>query len=132
MRLALAYRRRFGGDVVVDLVGYRRFGHNEQDEAAYTQPLMAEKIASHPTVRELYAERLVQEGVASQADVDELAAGVASAMRQAHEALKRSFGQSIPPKSQDEQIPRDRPGWPPVLEKVLRVRKRTLFPLKLF
>ena len=47
--------RRFGHDVVIDLVGYRRFGHNEQDEAAYTQPLMVEQIARHPTVRELYA-----------------------------------------------------------------------------
>ena len=63
IRLALAFRRRFGHDVVVDLVGYRRFGHNEQDEAAYTQPLMAERIAAHPTVRELYAAQLVEEGV---------------------------------------------------------------------
>src|SRR5581483_11884927 len=59
IRLALAYRRRFGHDVVVDLVGYRRFGHNEQDEAAYTQPLMVERIQSQPTVRERYAARLV-------------------------------------------------------------------------
>ena len=62
-RLALAYRDRFGHDVVVDLVGYRRHGHNEQDEAAYTQPLLAAAIAEHPTVRELYAARLVDEGV---------------------------------------------------------------------
>ena len=55
VRLALAYRRRFGHDVVIDLVGYRRFGHNEQDEPAYTQPLMVEQIDAHPTVRELYA-----------------------------------------------------------------------------
>src|SRR5579885_965284 len=59
VRLAMAYRRRFGQDVVIDLVGYRRFGHNEQDEAAYTQPLQAEEIASHPSVRELYEEQLV-------------------------------------------------------------------------
>ena len=45
VRLALAYRARFGHDVVIDLVGYRRFGHNEQDEPAYTQPLMAAQIA---------------------------------------------------------------------------------------
>src|SRR5207253_7874849 len=51
IRLALAFRRLFEKDVVVDLVGYRRFGHNEQDEAAYTQPLMVAQIADHSTVR---------------------------------------------------------------------------------
>ena len=50
VRLALAYRQEFGHDIVVDLVGYRRFGHNEQDEAAYTQPLMVAQIAEQPTV----------------------------------------------------------------------------------
>ena len=63
VRLAMAYRRRFGHDVVIDLVGYRRFGHNEQDEAAYTQPLMVEQIDAHPSVRELYQAQLVEEGV---------------------------------------------------------------------
>ena len=63
VRLALAYRARFGHDVVIDLVGYRRFGHNEQDEPAYTQPMMVEQIESHPTVRELYGARLVEHGV---------------------------------------------------------------------
>ena len=62
-RLSMAYRRRFGQDVVIDLVGYRRFGHNEQDEAAYTQPLMVEQINAHPSVRELYEEQLIEEGV---------------------------------------------------------------------
>src|SRR5207253_6629471 len=55
IRLALAFRRRFCNDVVIDLVGYRRHGHNEQDEPAYTQPLMARRIANHPPVRELFA-----------------------------------------------------------------------------
>jgi 2-oxoglutarate dehydrogenase E1 component len=106
IRLALAYRERFSGDVVVDLVGYRRFGHNEQDEAAYTQPLMVEKITAHPTVRELYAQRLVAEGVVTQAEVDEIAARVEITIREAHEALKRTFGQAIPAKSNEERIPR--------------------------
>src|SRR5205085_250952 len=56
VRLAMAYRRRFQNDVVIDLVGYRRHGHNEQDEAAYTQPLMAARIAEQPTVRDQYAD----------------------------------------------------------------------------
>ena len=74
VRLALAYRRRFGHDVVIDLVGYRRFGHNEQDEAAYTQPLMVEQIARHPTVRELYAAKLVEDGVLGAEEAESLAA----------------------------------------------------------
>ena len=63
MRLAIAYRARFGRDVVIDLVGYRRHGHNEQDEPAYTQPLIYAAIEEHPTVREQFAARLVREGV---------------------------------------------------------------------
>ena len=59
VRLAMAYRERWGRDVVIDLIGYRRFGHNETDEPAYTQPLMAAKIKEHPPVSQLYAEKLV-------------------------------------------------------------------------
>jgi 2-oxoglutarate dehydrogenase E1 component len=92
IRLALAYRSRFGHDVVVDLVGYRRHGHNEQDEAAYTQPLLAAAIAAHPTVRELYAERLVEQGVVTSEQAAELESGVTTALKAAHEALKESFG----------------------------------------
>src|SRR6185437_14046113 len=62
MYFAVDFRRAFGRDVLVDLIGYRRFGHNEQDEPAYTQPQMAEKIKSHPTVRELFANKLINQG----------------------------------------------------------------------
>jgi 2-oxoglutarate dehydrogenase E1 component len=61
-RVALAYRARFQKDFVVDLVGYRRYGHNEGDEVSFTQPLMAQKIAGHPTVRELWAGELLRRG----------------------------------------------------------------------
>jgi 2-oxoglutarate dehydrogenase E1 component len=106
IRLALAYRKRFCGDVVVDLVGYRRFGHNEQDEAAYTQPQMVEKINAHATVRELYAQQLVAAGAIAQAEADDLASRVDSGVRSAHDALKRTFGQAIPAKTNEERIPR--------------------------
>ena len=62
-RLALRYRQRFHKDVVIDLVCYRRLGHNEADEPAATQPLMYQVIRQHPTVRKLYADRLVADGV---------------------------------------------------------------------
>jgi len=97
IRLALAYRRKFGHDVVVDLVGYRRHGHNEQDEPAYTQPLLSAAIGGHPTVREQFAARLVEDGVLTQERADELVAEVQVELRRAHEALKRSFGPAPAP-----------------------------------
>ena len=92
IRLALAFRRRFGHDVVVDLVGYRRHGHNEADEPAYTQPLMAERIKAQPSVREQYAAQLVAEGVVTQEEADSLVEEVERQLRTAHERLKESFG----------------------------------------
>jgi 2-oxoglutarate dehydrogenase E1 component len=62
-QMAMDYRQQFGKDVVIDLVCYRRRGHNEADEPAATQPMMYQKIRSHPTARSIYAERLVREGV---------------------------------------------------------------------
>ncbi|HYJ80499.1 MAG TPA: thiamine pyrophosphate-dependent enzyme, partial [Longimicrobiaceae bacterium] len=67
-RLAIAYRERFHKDFLLDLVGYRRWGHNEGDEPAFTQPVMYEAIQGHPSVRELYAARLVEEGVITAAE----------------------------------------------------------------
>ena len=69
-RLALEYRMLFHKDVVIDLVCYRRHGHNEADEPAATQPTMYQVIRQHPTTRQLYAERLVAEGSLTQADAD--------------------------------------------------------------
>ncbi len=71
-RLALEYRMKFNKDVVIDLVCYRRHGHNEADEPAATQPEMYRVIRQHPTARKLYADRLMAEGIVSQAEVDEM------------------------------------------------------------
>jgi 2-oxoglutarate dehydrogenase E1 component len=97
IRLSLAFRRRFESDVVVDLVGYRRHGHNEQDEAAYTQPLMAAQISDHPTVRELFAQRLIDEGSVTPEEADAYLGAVTTELKQAHEALKATFGTPHPP-----------------------------------
>ncbi|MFC5569220.1 2-oxoglutarate dehydrogenase E1 component [Lysobacter yangpyeongensis] len=70
--LALDFRNRFGKDVVIDLVCYRRHGHNEADEPAATQPLMYQVIRKHRTPRELYAARLVSEGVIKDTDAQAL------------------------------------------------------------
>ena len=70
VRLAMAYRERWGRDIVIDVIGYRRYGHNETDEPAYTQPQIAAKIKAHPPVSEIYAEQLVEEGVLAADEVD--------------------------------------------------------------
>jgi multifunctional 2-oxoglutarate metabolism enzyme len=70
VRLAMAYRERWSRDIVIDVIGYRRFGHNETDEPAYTQPKMAAAIKSHPPVSEIYAKKLAEEGVVSTEDVE--------------------------------------------------------------
>jgi 2-oxoglutarate decarboxylase len=73
-RLAMLYRDKFHADVVIDVVGYRRHGHNEGDEPAYTQPVMYERIKQTPTVRQRYAAQLEREGVlestAAEAEVE--------------------------------------------------------------
>ena len=88
MRIAVAYRTTFGRDFLIDLVGYRRHGHNEGDEPAYTQPLTYEKIRNHATVRQLWGERLVREGVATPADVEGAEREVAAQLQRIYEAAK--------------------------------------------
>ena len=93
VRLAMAYRERWSRDIVIDVIGYRRFGHNETDEPAYTQPTMAATIKSHAPVSEIYAEKLIGEGVVSAEEVGhnseqrrEEMAGALKALREKMEA----------------------------------------------
>jgi len=72
LQIALDYRQTFNKDVVLDIIGYRKLGHNEGDEPTYTQPLMYQRIKEHPGARELYARRLIAEGVMTRAEVDSL------------------------------------------------------------
>ncbi|HLK71401.1 MAG TPA: 2-oxoglutarate dehydrogenase E1 component, partial [Steroidobacteraceae bacterium] len=83
-RLALRYRQRFHKDVVIDLVCYRRLGHNEADEPAATQPLMYQKIRQHPTVRALYAQQLIAAGVLSATDAEQMVADYRAALDSGH------------------------------------------------
>jgi 2-oxoglutarate dehydrogenase E1 component len=88
VRLAHAYRQRFHKDVLVDLVGYRRWGHNEGDEPAFTQPRLYTSIASHPTLRATYAEQLEREGVCSQRDAAAMEQSVQQTLRDAFASLE--------------------------------------------
>jgi 2-oxoglutarate dehydrogenase E1 component len=93
IRLAAAFRREFGEDFVIDLIGYRRHGHQEQDEPAYTQPLMATQIERQPTVREQYAAALVAEGVVSVEEAQSYVEATVAELRRAHEALEQAIAQ---------------------------------------
>ena len=85
-RMAVEFRQKFKRDVVIDLVCYRRHGHNEGDEPAFTQPLMYKKIRNQPTTRELYVRKLVAEGSLSQAECDQMAADFAKRLEADFEA----------------------------------------------
>jgi 2-oxoglutarate dehydrogenase E1 component len=69
-KVAIEFRQKFHKPVVIDMFCYRRHGHNEGDEPAFTQPVMYKKIASHPTTLEIYAKRLIAEGVMTEGEVD--------------------------------------------------------------
>ena len=88
VRLAMAYREEFKRGVVIDLIGYRRLGHNEADEPAYTQPLMYEQIRSHPPVRKLYADTLVKQGLLSEEEVEKQLSAAHERLSEAHEEVK--------------------------------------------
>ena len=72
LRIALDYRQDFNKDVVLDVVGFRRLGHNEGDEPSYTQPLMYARVKAHPGVRAIYTERLIREGTMTEAEVQKM------------------------------------------------------------
>ncbi len=86
-QIAVAYRQRYLRDVLINLIGYRRLGHNELDEPAYTQPVMSRTIKAHPPVSKIYAQKLVGEGLLTQDQVDAMIAAAEGRMREAHEAV---------------------------------------------
>ncbi|HEU4648693.1 MAG TPA: multifunctional oxoglutarate decarboxylase/oxoglutarate dehydrogenase thiamine pyrophosphate-binding subunit/dihydrolipoyllysine-residue succinyltransferase subunit, partial [Gemmatimonadales bacterium] len=103
VRLALAYRDAFRKDVVIDLVGYRRYGHNEGDEPTYTQPTMYERIRDLPTVRARYAAQLAAEGVVTVEEADRQFEEAYNYLVEAQQRFRASLGPAIPepPKQQN-------------------------------
>jgi 2-oxoglutarate dehydrogenase E1 component len=96
VRLGLAYREKFGKDFLVDLVGYRRHGHNETDEPAYTQPLLYAAIKQHPSPREVWGQRLVREGLVSDEEVKALDAEIQAEFDRVYAAVKAGTADAPP------------------------------------
>ena len=85
-RIATEFRHRFKRDVIIDMFCYRRHGHNEGDEPMFTQPRMYKAIASHPTTREIYARRLIADGVVTEAEVEKVDTDFNQRLEKAFEA----------------------------------------------
>lgn len=94
IRLAIMYRSKFGVGSVVDLVGYRRHGHNEGDEPRFTQPEVYKLIDAHPTVRSIYAAKLVKEGVLTAQEAEEMLTTRLDALTATHDALKKKISEA--------------------------------------
>src|SRR5690606_28332323 len=103
VRLAMMYREKFHEDVLIDLVGYRRHGHNEGDEPNYTQPKMYERIRQLPTVREQYAALLARRGVLEASAGEQQYSSGYQKLLDLQQAFKASTGRATPqePKPSD-------------------------------
>ncbi len=126
VRLAFAFRQEFGHDVLIDLIGYRRFGHNEADEPAYTQPEMYQVIKKHPPVRELFARQLVDAGVVSEAESTEMTDEVWSRLTDQHELLKERIAAAKEVEHATGEYQLDRTASPEVKTAVSADRLRVL------
>jgi 2-oxoglutarate dehydrogenase E1 component len=85
--LAYEYRKTFGKDFVIDLIGYRRFGHNEMDEPMVTNPLMYKVINEHPNVKNMYADKLIQESLVTKDDVAKMDKEIEEKLKAAYEKV---------------------------------------------
>jgi 2-oxoglutarate dehydrogenase E1 component len=94
--LAMDFRQRFHRDVVIDLWVYRRHGHNEGDEPAFTQPVMYRAISRKPTLRQLYSEQLVREGVVTAAEVEAMAGAYKARLEEAYHASAKIAARPVP------------------------------------
>lgn len=146
-QLACEYRETFKKDFLIDLVGYRRFGHNEMDEPMTTNPLMYKLIQEHPTVKELYGKKLQDEQILSRTEIDELNQKVTSKLQDAYKkvpAKKAEIEDPKPPVTVEKGLPKIATGvsldklqklneellnWPDnfqVFNKLSRILKRRL------
>ena len=107
LQIALDFRQKFRRDVVIDLIGFRRHGHNEGDEPSYTQPLMYQKVKDHPGVRELYAQKLIREKMLTPEDVNELIAKRVQGYEDIHASAKATVIKKKKPSKLKPVLPED-------------------------
>ena len=72
MKSAVEYRQTFFKDIFVDIIGYRRYGHNEQDQPSFTQPMMYQEIANRPNVYTLFKNKIIKDGTVDEKTVDSI------------------------------------------------------------
>jgi 2-oxoglutarate decarboxylase len=125
VKIALDYRQNFNKDVVLDLVGFRRLGHNEGDEPSYTQPLMYARVKAHPGVRHLYAQQLIREGVITNEDLDAMTGGVVQKYEGILESAKQIASENPkktelppPPAEEDGSLVLETPATADVIKQV--------------
>jgi 2-oxoglutarate dehydrogenase E1 component len=102
-RLAHAYRTRFRKDVLIDLVGYRRWGHNEGDEPSFTQPVLYQRVDQHPSVRTLWAQALDREGLVPLAESDALLEAAIARLRE----INRASADGLPDEPGESDLQED-------------------------
>ncbi len=124
VRLAMAYREEFRRGVVIDLIGYRRFGHNETDEPAYTQPLMYDKIKNHPPVRKIYADHLISQGIISTDEAERMLTTARERLSGAHEEVKHREGEPSTAEMQLDRSQSEEPVSAVPLERLLELNRQ--------
>jgi 2-oxoglutarate dehydrogenase E1 component len=107
LRIALDYRQEFNKDVVLDVIGFRRLGHNEGDEPSYTQPLMYARVKAHPGVRAVYAQRLISEGVVTEEEVEQMTREAVERYERSHARAKEIVAQKEPLKELPPAAPEE-------------------------
>lgn len=104
-RIAFAYQRRFEKDVVIDLIGYRRYGHNELDEPGFTQPLLYNVVRQHPTVRQLWADKLIKKNRINQEQADAFTEKYMQILQNASDRLEQATTDTTVMKAFQDPLP---------------------------
>ncbi|MGW8266861.1 MAG: 2-oxoglutarate dehydrogenase E1 component [Longimicrobiales bacterium] len=127
VRIAMAFRARFHDDIVIDLIGYRRHGHNEGDEPAYTQPQEYKAIGAHPTVRTIWARHLEETGVLAPGEDEAMQEEVAGILRDAQDRVKGEEDPGLGTPEEEEAVgaPAKIETWVP-LPDLIRLNEATL------